>query len=243
VSTATLHRNKNGAGEIQSARTGAVPPLLNGDHLTVPEFERRYWAMPETKKAELIEGVVIMSSPTSPIHGRTHGLVTELVSRYARTSGALDYGVNASVRLDGKNEYQPDIVLRIKEDKVAGTRIGADGLLEGAPEFVAEIAVSSVGYDLHEKKAVYQRGLVREYFVWQVMDSKIHWFALEQGEFVELKPRQDGVICSRTFPGLWLNVQAMLAGNGEKVSRTLDKGIKSPEHQTFLKRLAEKDKS
>jgi hypothetical protein len=35
-----------------------VPPLEAGDHLTRAEFERRYKAMPELKKAELIEGVV-----------------------------------------------------------------------------------------------------------------------------------------------------------------------------------------
>ena len=40
-----------------------LPPLSNGDRLTSREFERRYRAMPELKKAELIEGVVYMASP------------------------------------------------------------------------------------------------------------------------------------------------------------------------------------
>ena len=35
-----------------------VPELENGDRLTRAEFERRYEAMPDLKKAELIEGVV-----------------------------------------------------------------------------------------------------------------------------------------------------------------------------------------
>ena len=35
-----------------------LPPLENGDRLTRAEFERRYAAMPEIKKAELIEGEV-----------------------------------------------------------------------------------------------------------------------------------------------------------------------------------------
>jgi hypothetical protein len=34
----------------------AVPLLENGDHLSRAEFERRYDAMPDLKKAELIEG-------------------------------------------------------------------------------------------------------------------------------------------------------------------------------------------
>jgi len=42
-----------------------IPPLRSGDHLTRDEFERRYEAMPEVNKAELIEGVVYMPSPVS----------------------------------------------------------------------------------------------------------------------------------------------------------------------------------
>src|SRR5262245_30374288 len=40
-----------------------VPPLEPGDQLTRDEFERRYEAMPQVKKAELLEGVVHMPSP------------------------------------------------------------------------------------------------------------------------------------------------------------------------------------
>ncbi|MCI0525278.1 MAG: hypothetical protein L0Y75_08465, partial [Acidobacteria bacterium] len=37
-----------------------IPPLEPGDRLTRDEFERRYAAMPDLKKAELIEGIVYM---------------------------------------------------------------------------------------------------------------------------------------------------------------------------------------
>ncbi|RCJ24933.1 hypothetical protein A6S26_17155 [Nostoc sp. ATCC 43529] len=40
-----------------------IPVLESGDRLTRHEFERRYHAMPDTKKAELIEGVVYVASP------------------------------------------------------------------------------------------------------------------------------------------------------------------------------------
>jgi hypothetical protein len=40
-----------------------IPELEAGDHLTRREFHRRYEAMPNLKKAELIEGVVYISSP------------------------------------------------------------------------------------------------------------------------------------------------------------------------------------
>jgi hypothetical protein len=50
-----------------------VLPLEHGDRLTVEEFERRYEAMPEVKKAELIEGVVYTPSPvTMDYHAENH---------------------------------------------------------------------------------------------------------------------------------------------------------------------------
>ena len=53
-----------------------IPPLENGDHLTRPEFERRYSAMPHLKKAELIEGVVYVPSP---VRYEGHGRQTSCV--------------------------------------------------------------------------------------------------------------------------------------------------------------------
>jgi hypothetical protein len=227
-----------------SARTsarGRTPALLNGDHLTVPEFERRYEAAPASQRAELIEGIVFMSPPISNLHSDGHGLLYLLLKHYALATPRVGATLCASLRLDGQNEYQPDATLRIKSGALARSKIASDGFLEGAPEFAAEIAVSSAGYDLHEKKAVYQRCQIREYLVWQVMDSKIHWFSLEDGQYVQLQPLTDGVICSHVFPGLWLNFPAMLAGADDKALRTLEKGLKSAEHKTFVRKLSAKN--
>jgi hypothetical protein len=50
-----------------------IPTLENGDKLTRAEFERRYWGMPNLKKAELIEGIVYMASPLRiSQHGEPH---------------------------------------------------------------------------------------------------------------------------------------------------------------------------
>ncbi len=48
---------------LNQAITQGIPCLENGDRLPRPEFERRYAAMPQVKKAELIEGIVYMPSP------------------------------------------------------------------------------------------------------------------------------------------------------------------------------------
>jgi len=219
-----------------------VPPLLNGDHLAVPEFERRYEAATDIKFAELIEGIVVMSPPISNDHSEGQMTLGFFLKRYSQLTPGVSCGGNVSIRLDGQNEFEPDAVLRIDAGSMARSKIAPKGLVEGGPELVAEIAVSSAGYDLFEKKAVYQRNSVPEYIVWQVLDAKTQWFMLEDGQYITAKPSAEGVIRSRVFPGLWLNINALLAGDEATVERSLKKGLRSPEHREFVKRLRDSHK-
>ena len=216
----------------------AIPPLEPGDRLTRAEFERRYQAMPQLKKAELIEGIVYMPSPVRmKQHAGPHGnIVTWLGTYQAYTPGA-ECGDNATNRLDGDNEPQPDAVLRILPAFGGQTRDADDDYIEGAPELVAEVAASSASYDLHAKKNAYRRNGVREYIVWLVREARIIWWRLEDGEFVEIDV-SDGPLRSEVFPGLWLNPDALLSGDMKGVLDSLQAGINSPEHAAFCEALA-----
>lgn len=67
---------------------------------------------------------------------------------------------------------------------------------------------------------------VKEYIVWQVLDNKLDWFSLDNGEYVSLAPNA-GIIKSQVFPGLWLNVKALISGNMAQVLLVLQQGINS----------------
>jgi Uma2 family endonuclease len=215
-----------------------LPPLENGDKLTRPEFERRYDAMPQVKKAELIEGIVYMASPLRvKNHGEPHAYIVTWLGVYKAVTPGVGLADNATVRLDADNELQPDALLRFE---VGGqSRISDDDYVEGAPELIVEIAASSVSIDLHEKLKVYRRNQVQEYLVWRVYDRQFDWFKLREGEYIQLESNADGVICSQIFPGLWLEKSALLAGNLAKVLEVLQQGLVSAEHQTFVKKLGE----
>ncbi|NEO53277.1 MAG: hypothetical protein F6K54_09415 [Okeania sp. SIO3B5] len=73
---------------------------------------------------------------------------------------------------------------------------------------------------------------VKEYIAWQVSDRQFDWFALEGGNYTSLTP-DNNIIKSRVFPGLWLAVSALLAGDMAEVLKTLQTGLASPEHQNF----------
>jgi Uma2 family endonuclease len=166
----TVHEAAMGEFRTPDATPVGLPPLENGDRLTRREFERRYQARPDIKKAELIEGVVYMPSPVHfRSHSEPHGWIIGWLVAYCAGTPGVRLGDNATVRLDRDNEVQPDALLRIEPEAGGSSRISEDDYVEGAPELIVEIAATSASYDLHDKLQVYRRNGVREYVVWQYM--------------------------------------------------------------------------
>ena len=196
--------------------TRVRPSLESGDHLTRDEFHRRYSQRPDIKKAELVEGVVYVASPIRfEHHASPHAAVIGWLYLYAAATPGLRVGDNATIFLDGRNEYQPDAFLWRPD--AGGAQLTEDGYLEGAPQLVVEVAASSASYDLHEKKEAYRRNGVPEYVVWRVLDQAVDWFELRDGEYVRREPDADGTIESVQFAGLRLHVPSLLAGDAAGV--------------------------
>ncbi|NEU76569.1 Uma2 family endonuclease [Hassallia byssoidea VB512170] len=222
-----------------TASVERIPPLESGDRLSRDEFERRYTAMPHIKKAELIEGIVYMASPLRfNTHGKPHAQLITWLGVYQVSTPGVELGDNVTVRLDLDNEPQPDVVLLIDERSGGQARISDDDYVEGAPELVVEVAASSAANDLHDKKKVYRRNGVQEYIVWQILENKLNWFSLQNSEYVLLEPDTDGIIKSRIFPGLWLDVTALLAGEMTTVLAVVQQALNSEEHADFVQRLS-----
>ena len=221
-----------------SDRHGAIPPLNEGDRLTRDEFERRYDAMPNVRKAELIEGVVHVPSP---VRQRRHfaphfRLIGWLFSYRARTPG-LEGGDNPSVRLDLGSVPQPDCLLFISPEYGGRTKIDDDDYVNGGPDLVAEVAASSAHYDVNKKLDVYRSHGVREYLLWRVLDQEIDWFVLREGHYEKLSPAEDGILRSTIFPGLWLDPIALLRDDCGTLLDVLQRGLDSPEHVAFKNEL------
>jgi Uma2 family endonuclease len=202
-------------------RTPAVlPPLENGDMLTLTEFLRRYEDMPGVKKAQLIEGVVHMPSPVRVAHSRPDGILQGWMYAYAAEHD-LELLPNATLLLDTENAFQPDAILCSPPRKGGRVWLNTKGYLCGSPEFVVEIASSTASIDLRDKLRVYRRLEVQEYIVWRTEDAEIDWFVLEEGQYIKMKPDRHGKLRSRVFPGLVLDLAAALACDKSKVLAAL----------------------
>lgn len=195
-----------------------IPPLENGAHLSACEFLRRFEAMPELKKAELIQG---------------------WLCNYAIATPGVKAAANSTVRLGPDDVPQPDAFLRILPDHGGRTIIDDKGYLNGALELVVEIAASSASIDTREKLVSYRRAGAQEYLVWRTEDGEVDWWTLEDDEYRRLPCDEAGVIHSRVFPGLRLNPAARLTGDGARLMDSLQEGLRSEKHGEFARGLSD----
>jgi Uma2 family endonuclease len=215
-----------------------IPPLQPGDHLTREEFERRFDAMPQLKKAELIEGVVYMSSPVRhDQHSKPHFNLIAWASVYVIATPGVEGGDNGSLRLDTRSEPQPDVYLLVSPARGGQARIDG-GFVVSAPDWIGEVSASSASYDLHVKLDVYRRHGVREYVVWRVLDRAIDWFVLRGEQYDRLALSAEGIYKSDVFPGLWLDPQALISHDLPALHAVVQRGLASAEHRQFVEQLA-----
>ena len=215
-----------------------IPPLFNGDHLTWTEFERRYAAQPDLKKAELINGIVYIASPAHlPEHSKPHSRIVGWLFNYVAATPGTDFSDNAIVRLDWENKARPDAFLRLLETAGGMSQFDETASLVGVPELIVEVAASGVSFDLYEKLGVYRRNGVQEYMVLLSYEQETRWFQLVEGEYILMEPDEDGVIRSQVFPGLHFHSEMFWNDDLAGLLKVLQAGLDSPEHQAFTAEL------
>jgi Uma2 family endonuclease len=221
---------------VEHPETQILPSLVAGERLDQATFHARYAAMAPGSRAELVGGVVSMPSPLSWIHGELDDVLAYWFVHYRRFTPGLVSGRNATTKLSPWTEVQPDGQLRIPAERGGQSRI-VDGFVVGPPELVVEVGRSSRSFDLLEKKAEYERAGVREYLFVGIDPDEVRWFRLEEGRYLSLDAETDGILRSRVFPGLWLDPNALLTRDLERLIRALDLGLATTDHQAFVRRL------
>lgn len=218
----------------EGAAAEALPSLHDGQQLLQPEYHRLYEAIPEGQKCELIDGVVYMAAAQRWQHSRSEPLLTMLLVMYEAATLGVQVLHNATTILDKKNEPQPDLQLRVLTNFGGRTVITPERYVSGPPELVIEVSDSTLHFDLNKKLTMFQKQGVKEYWVVDVDAAKIHWFVWPEGE---RKIDTDGVLRSVTFPGLWIDSQALFQENIAQLQTTLNQGLQQPEHASFVTHL------
>ena len=241
-----------GKAASRITRPKAVPPLRDGDRMDADEFLRRYAADKVVHTAELLKGVVHVTRRREsrngeemivpPISAGGHGTPSNRITTWATVYSAYTPGVESSgsvttILPSNATGLEPDGILRVLPENGGRSALGPDDYIRGVPELLVEVSYSSAGRDLGKKYEAFEADGVPEYLVWRTDVGEVHWFALKGKKYAALTPDADGTLRSGVFPGLWLDVAALLAGDMAKVLATLQQGLASPEHAAFVAKL------
>ncbi len=218
--------------------TDSPAMLIEGQRLDQPAFHALYEATPPGTRVELVGGVVHMPSPVGREHAKAQAPVIVWLSYYAESTPGVEVLVNATTILGWKSEPQPDGLLRVLPE-CGGRTSNEQGFVRGAPELIIEVSKATRYVDLGPKLADYEQAGVLEYIVRALDPDEVFLFRQEQGTLIERPLDADGLYRLTSFPGLWLDPQALLAGDTRRLRAVVDLGLAIPKHAEFVARLAE----
>ncbi|MGD0092096.1 MAG: Uma2 family endonuclease [Planctomycetota bacterium] len=162
-------------------------------------------------------------------------LIAEWLWTYAEGTKGCQAGDSAAWSLLAELP-QPDHFLRILPGCGGQSFIEAE-FYRGAPELIVEVAPSGDECSFPQNKALYAKAGVRESLAVLLEEKEVSWEGWAGDNYAALAQSPDGIRRSLFFPGLWLDVQALLDGNAARLIQVLELGLQTAEHTEFVARL------
>ncbi len=179
--------------------------------MDTPAIEKRYTykdylLIDDEKRYEVMEGGLIMVPAPLTNHQRISRNVEVILCNFVkgkRLGEVLD--APTDVVLVDDVVVQPDIVF-ISKDRLG---IIEEAAIMGPPDLIVEIvSPSSAAYDTIEKREVYERYGVKEYWLVFPQEKAVEVLTLENGIYREFsKARKGGVIRSKIIDGLTMELK------------------------------------
>lgn len=185
--------------------------------LTYREFREMEFDDNDTFRYELLDGELMKKQAPTPWHQRLSGNLYTVIRQHIteKKLGEVFYSP-IDVFLNDYNAPQPDLVFVSEAKKGLITN---DGIM-GTPDLVVEIiSPSSVKRDRFQKRAIYERFAVPEYWIADPQNQEIEVYTLSEGSRYEL-------FCIAT-------VQDLARGEGFMLTSTVLPELKIDVRQLF----------
>lgn len=162
-----------------------------------------YLNIPDDKRCELIEGELIMTPSPKTEHLRIVGKLDFHLRKFVMENKTGEvFFAPYDVYLDEESVLQPDILFVSKER----SNIIGENNIQGAPDLVVEILSEATAYrDAVQKKMLYARFGVREYWMVAPKEKFIELYSLKNKEYALVKTFfYDDTLESPVLPGFRL---------------------------------------
>jgi Uma2 family endonuclease len=152
--------------------------------------------LPEGTLAQLINNQIYMSPAPKTIHQIVLAEIFSSLFNYVKEQNMGRTLVSPfDIFLNKKNVFQPDIFFLASKNL---TGLKENGFY-GAPDLIIEIlSPATWNFDKEDKKDVYERSGVKEYWVVDPVSKLAEGYYLENNQFVAL-PSAEGIINLRLF--------------------------------------------
>jgi Uma2 family endonuclease len=149
-------------------------------------------SLPEGTLAQVIRNQLVMSPASNSKHQQVLKRIFLQINEKVEREGLGEVlFAPVDVYLDEENAFEPDLVF-ISNERM---HILQDNI-EGAPDLVVEVlSPGTKKYDKTDKKAVYEKHSVKEYWIVDPVSKKVTGYQLKNDVYAEV-PSEDGVIAS-----------------------------------------------
>lgn len=177
----------------------------------IPEKDRWTYAdydlLPAELRCEIANGTLVMEP--SPLYGHqkaSRNLEFELIAYVRGKMKGIVLDAPMDVVLDDTNVFQPDLLFISEKNK----HLVADNkAVKGAPDLVIEVlSPGSLVYDRVQKKAIYEKFGVEEYWIVDPQNQSIEVYTLEEGIYQLYSSAElTGPVNSKVIEGFTVNAE------------------------------------
>jgi len=163
-----------------------------------------YLIIDDNNRYEIFNGELYMVPAPSTNHQSVSRNLEFLIWNFVKQKGlGKVFYAPIDVVFDDDEVFQPDIVFIKSENQ---SIIGKNAI-QGVPDLIVEIvSPSSTFYDTIEKKDIYRKYGVKEYWLIFPDEKVIEVLSLEKGEYLEFcKSKKEGIVKSKILEGLEIN--------------------------------------
>ncbi|MBI5505021.1 MAG: Uma2 family endonuclease [Deltaproteobacteria bacterium] len=168
----------------------------------------------DINRYELMGGRILMTPPAGFSHSALAARIVYALSRYTHATGSgLVLESSAGFNLPSGDTLEPDVTFLSAARLAAGPKPGHGSFLEIVPDLVVEVlSRSTARRDRVEKKKVYARCGVEEYWLVDPRRSTVEIFAREGETFGAARVFRSGALVSRVAPELELSIEELFTG-------------------------------
>jgi Uma2 family endonuclease len=168
-----------------------------------------YYKLDDGRRYEIIHGHLLMAPSPDVWHQDWLGNLYVLLRQHlSHTKAGRLFMAPFDVVFDSENTVQPDLIF------VAAANIGIieQRAIFGAPDLLVEIlSPSSIRRDCHDKKALYARFGVKEYWIGDPVNKSMEILTLRGARYQPYcAARENGKLVSKVLPGLELDLSGIL---------------------------------